>query len=178
MEAFGFLRLHLPQIFASNCSIGGPGGTRLRSSGAGFPKAQCCNKVQGQLFVMQDFSTTPFHRCIKPQQIHNLYTYEPRTCSSTDLKCCGVLGWFNISGRAILQGMVSFCENVASQDPLSVSVAILHQFNILPEISKLDTVVLRTGPGGFAFFRVPEPYSSAAFGFQVVSGHIRSSPFY
>lgn len=38
-------------------------------------------------------------------------------------------------------------ENVASQDPLSVSVAILHQFNILPEMYQVGYTKLffRTG---------------------------------
>lgn len=42
-------------------------------------------------------------------------------------------------------------ENVASKDPLSVSVAILHQFNILPEMYQVGYTKLffRTGQVNF-----------------------------
>ena len=55
--------------------------------------------------------------------------------------------------QAIRYGFL-LLEDVASQDPLSVSVAILHQFNILPEMYQVGYTKLffRTGQVSQAVF--------------------------
>ncbi|KAL1135171.1 hypothetical protein V6Z11_A12G156300, partial [Gossypium hirsutum] len=76
------------------------------------------------------------------------------------LRCCGVLEVVRISRSGFPSRMSHqkfarrygflLLENVASQDPLSVSVAILHQFNILPEMYQVGYTKLffRTGQIG------------------------------
>lgn len=51
-------------------------------------------------------------------------------------------------------------ENVASQEPLSVSVAILHQFNILPEMYQVGYTKLffRTGQARSSLCTFPTPH--------------------
>ncbi|KAG0459176.1 hypothetical protein HPP92_022304 [Vanilla planifolia] len=131
---------HLPQIFANEF----------------FPN------LMGQLFqLMQRLeSTTPhFIRCIKPNKLQLPSTYEQELILQ-QLKCCGVLEVVRISrsGYPTRMSHQKFArrygflllENVASQDPLSVSVAILHQFNILPEMYQVGYTKLffRTGQIG------------------------------
>ena len=55
------------------------------------------------------------------------------------------MGWGG--GESCIRYGFLLLENVASQDPLSVSVAILHQFNILPEMYQVGYTKLffRTG---------------------------------
>ncbi|RDY03112.1 Myosin-1, partial [Mucuna pruriens] len=118
--------------------------------------------TQGQLFqLMQRLeSTTPhFIRCIKPNNLQSPGSYE-QSLVLQQLRCCGVLEVVRIS-RSGFPTRVShqkfarrygflLLENVASQDPLSVSVAILHQFNILPEMFQVGYTKLffRTGQIG------------------------------
>ncbi|KAG0457499.1 hypothetical protein HPP92_022656 [Vanilla planifolia] len=155
---------HLPQIFASKLlsQSDGPGSTPYRSSGADSQKLSVATKFKGQLFqLMQRLeSTTPhFIRCIKPNKLQLPSTYEQELILQ-QLKCCGVLEVVRISrsGYPTRMSHQKFArrygflllENVASQDPLSVSVAILHQFNILPEMYQVGYTKLffRTGQIG------------------------------
>ncbi|XP_027362944.1 myosin-1 [Abrus precatorius] len=139
----------LPKIFASNMltqsekPVVGP---LHKSGGADSQKLSVATKFKGQLFqLMQRLeSTTPhFIRCIKPNNLQSPGLYEQGLVLQ-QLRCCGVLEVVRISrsGFPTRMSHQKFARrygflllgNVASQDPLSVSVAILHQFNILPEM--------------------------------------------
>ncbi|XP_062205831.1 myosin-1-like [Phragmites australis] len=154
----------LPQMFASKMlaqsdnSISVP----YRSSAADSQKLSVAMKFKGQLFqLMQRLeSTTPhFIRCIKPNNLQLPSIYEQGLVLQ-QLKCCGVLEVVRISRSGYPTRMTHqkfarrygflLLEDVASQDPLSVSVAILHQFNILPEMYQVGYTKLffRTGQIG------------------------------
>ncbi|RLN39590.1 myosin-1-like [Panicum miliaceum] len=154
----------LPQMFASKMlaqsdnSISVP----YRSSAADSQKLSVAMKFKGQLFqLMQRLeSTTPhFIRCIKPNNLQLPAIYEQGLVLQ-QLKCCGVLEVVRISRSGYPTRMTHqkfarrygflLLEDVASQDPLSVSVAILHQFNILPEMYQVGYTKLffRTGQIG------------------------------
>ncbi|CAN6323672.1 unnamed protein product [Urochloa humidicola] len=154
----------LPQMFASKMlaqsdnSISVP----YRSSAADSQKLSVGMKFKGQLFqLMQRLgSTTPhFIRCIKPNNLQLPAIYEQGLVLQ-QLKCCGVLEVVRISRSGYPTRMTHqkfarrygflLLEDVASQDPLSVSVAILHQFNILPEMYQVGYTKLffRTGQIG------------------------------
>ncbi|XP_072983602.1 myosin-1-like isoform X2 [Typha latifolia] len=123
----------------------------------------CLNLFEkGQLFeLMQRLgNTTPhFIRCIKPNNSQLPSTYEQGLVLH-QLRCCGVLEVVRISrsGYPTRMSHQKFArrygflllENVASQDPLSVSAAILRQFNILPEMYQVGYTKLffRTGQIG------------------------------
>ncbi|KAH1231275.1 Myosin-1 [Glycine max] len=156
---------HLPKLFASHMltqsekPVVGP---LHKSGGADSQKLSVATKFKGQLFqLMQRLeSTTPhFIRCIKPNNLQSPGSYE-QSLVLQQLRCCGVLEVVRIS-RSGFPTRVShqkfarrygflLLENVASQDPLSVSVAILHQFNILPEMYQVGYTKLffRTGQIG------------------------------
>lgn len=154
----------LPQFFASKMlaqsdnSISVP----YRSSAADSQKLSVAMKFKGQLFqLMQRLeSTTPhFIRCIKPNNLQLPAIYEQGLVLQ-QLKCCGVLEVVRISRSGYPTRMTHqkfarrygflLLEDVASQEPLSVSVAILHQFNILPEMYQVGYTKLffRTGQIG------------------------------
>ncbi|KHF99826.1 Unconventional myosin-Va [Gossypium arboreum] len=156
---------HLPRIFASNMlnqsekPVVGP---LHKSGGADSQKLSVATKFKGQLFqLMQRLeSTTPhFIRCIKPNNLQSPGSYEQGLVLQ-QLRCCGVLEVVRISRSGFPTRMSHqkfarrygflLLENVASQDPLSVSVAILHQFNILPEMYQVGYTKLffRTGQIG------------------------------
>ncbi|XP_015886815.3 myosin-1 [Ziziphus jujuba] len=156
---------HLPQIFASNMlaqsekPVVGP---LYKSGGADSQKLSVATKFKGQLFqLMQRLeSTTPhFIRCVKPNNLQSPRLYEQGLVLQ-QLRCCGVLEVVRISRSGFPTRMSHqkfarrygflLLENVASQDPLSVSVAILHQFNILPEMYQVGYTKLffRTGQIG------------------------------
>ncbi|XP_062200234.1 myosin-1-like isoform X2 [Phragmites australis] len=150
----------LPQMFASkmlaqsDSSISVP----YRSSAADSQKLSVAMKFKAQLFqLMQRLeSTTPhFIRCIKPNNLQLPAIYEQGLVLQ-QLKCCGVLEVVRISRSGYPTRMTHqkfarrygfLLEDAASQDPLSVSVAILHQFNILPEMYQVGYTKLffRTG---------------------------------
>ncbi|XP_020242077.1 myosin-1-like [Asparagus officinalis] len=152
---------HLPQIFASKMLMHSEKvmGNVYRSSGADNQKLSVATKFKGQLFqLMQRLETTTPHfiRCIKPNNLQLPATYEQGLVLN-QLRCCGVLEVVRIS-RSGYPTRIShqkfarrygflLLENVASQDPLTVSVAILHQFNILPEMYQVGYTKLffRTG---------------------------------
>ncbi|CAK9315114.1 unnamed protein product [Citrullus colocynthis] len=156
---------HLPQIFASNMltqSEKSIGGTLHKSGGAESQKLSVARKFKGQLFqlMLRLENTTPhFIRCIKPNNVQSPRLYEQGLVLQ-QLRCCGVLEVVRISraGFPTRMSHQKFArrygfllqENIASQDPLSVSVAILHQFNILPEMYQVGYTKLffRTGQIG------------------------------
>ncbi|KAJ0974888.1 hypothetical protein J5N97_016853 [Dioscorea zingiberensis] len=103
-------------------------------------------KFKVQLFkLMQRLeNTTPhFVHCIKPnsKQLPGIYEHD---LVLKQLRCCGVLEAVRISRSGYPTRMTHqqfanrygflLLKNVASQDALSVSVAILQNFNILPEM--------------------------------------------
>ncbi|XVE49708.1 hypothetical protein DITRI_Ditri01bG0102700 [Diplodiscus trichospermus] len=156
---------HLPKTFASNMlnqsekPVVGP---LHKAGGADSQKLSVATKFKGQLFqLMQRLeSTTPhFIRCIKPNNFQSPGSYEQGLVLQ-QLRCCGVLEVVRISrsGFPTRMSHQKFARrygflllgNVASQDPLSVSVAILHQFNILPEMYQVGYTKLffRTGQIG------------------------------
>ncbi|AES62989.1 P-loop nucleoside triphosphate hydrolase superfamily protein [Medicago truncatula] len=158
-------KCHLPQIFASymlSQSEKPVVGPLHKLGGADSQKLSVATKFKGQLFqLMQRLeSTTPhFIRCIKPNNLQSPGSYEQGLVLQ-QLRCCGVLEVVRISRSGFPTRMSHqkfakrygflLLENVASQDPLSVSVAILHQFNILPEMYQVGYTKLffRTGQIG------------------------------
>ncbi|XP_039040318.1 myosin-1-like [Hibiscus syriacus] len=155
----------LPQVFASsmvNQSEKPVVGPLHKAGGADSQKLSVATKFKGQLFqLMQRLeSTTPhFIRCIKPNNFQSPGSYEQGLVLQ-QLRCCGVLEVVRIS-RSGFPTRIShqkfarrygflLVENAAAQDPLSVSVAILHQFNILPEMYQVGYTKLffRTGQIG------------------------------
>ncbi|XP_028783766.1 myosin-1 [Neltuma alba] len=158
-------RCDLPQIFASfmltqsEKPVVGP---LHKSGGADSQKLSVATKFKGQLFqLMQRLeSTTPhFIRCIKPNNLQSPGLYE-QDLVLQQLKCCGVLEVVRISRSGFPTRMSHqkfakrygflLLEDVASQDPLGVSVAILHQFNISPDMYQVGYTKLffRTGQIG------------------------------
>ncbi|PSR90951.1 Myosin-1 like [Actinidia chinensis var. chinensis] len=156
---------HLPQIFASyllSQSEKPVVGALHKSGGADSQKLSVATKFKAQLFQLMHRleSTTPhFIRCIKPNNIQSPGMYEQGLVLQ-QLRCCGVLEVVRISRSGFPTRMSHqkfarrygflLLDNVASQDPLSVSVAILHQFNILPEMYQVGYTKLffRTGQIG------------------------------
>lgn len=156
---------HLPQIFASsmlNQSEKPLVGPLYKLGGADSQKLSVATKFKGQLFLLMKRleNTTPhFIRCIKPNNIQSPGLYEQGLVLQ-QLRCCGVLEVVRISRSGFPTRMSHqkfarrygflLLENVASQDPLSVSVAILNQFNILPEMYQVGYTKLffRTGQIG------------------------------
>ncbi|PUZ38525.1 hypothetical protein GQ55_9G204100 [Panicum hallii var. hallii] len=154
----------LPQMFASKMLAQSDNSISVphRSTAADSQKLSVAMKFKGQLFqLMQRLeSTTPhFIRCIKPNNLQLPAIYEQGLVLQ-QLKCCGVLEVVRISRSGYPTRMTHqkfarrygflLLEDVASQDPLSVSVAILHQFNILPEMYQVGYTKLffRTGQIG------------------------------
>ncbi|KAJ1295076.1 hypothetical protein BS78_01G196500 [Paspalum vaginatum] len=156
--------ISLPNMFASKMLAQSDNSMSVpyRSSAADSQKLSVAMKFKGQLFqLMQRLeSTTPhFIRCIKPNNLQLPAIYEQGLVLQ-QLKCCGVLEVVRISRSGYPTRMTHqkfarrygflLLEDVASQDPLSVSVAILHQFNILPEMYQVGYTKLffRTGQIG------------------------------
>ncbi|KAJ6413471.1 hypothetical protein OIU84_006299 [Salix udensis] len=157
---------HLPQIFASNMltqSEKPAVGPLYKAGGADSQKLSVATKFKGQLFqLMQRLeNTTPhFIRCIKPNNSQSPGLYEQGLVLQ-QLRCCGVLEVVRISRSGFPTRMSHhkfarrygflLLESVSSsQDPLSVSVAILHQFDISPEMYQVGYTKLffRTGQIG------------------------------
>ncbi|KAK8700420.1 hypothetical protein V6N13_018817 [Hibiscus sabdariffa] len=156
---------HLPRIFASNMlnqSEKPVVGYLHKAGGADSQKLSVATKFKGQLFqLMQRLENTTSHfiRCIKPNNSQSPGSYEQGLVLQ-QLRCCGVLEVVRISRSGFPTRMTHqkfarrygflLMENAASQDPLSVSIAILHQFNILPEMFQVGYTKLffRTGQIG------------------------------
>ncbi|KAJ8770010.1 hypothetical protein K2173_009093 [Erythroxylum novogranatense] len=165
IELLSSCSCHLPKIFASGLlaqsekHVVGP---LYKAGGADSQKLSVATKFKGQLFqLMQRLETTTPHfiRCIKPNNIQSPRSYEQGLVLQ-QLRCCGVLEVVRISRSGFPTRMSHkkfsrrygflLLENIASQDPLSVSVAILHQFGILPEMYQVGYTKLffRTGQIG------------------------------
>ncbi|KAG8658067.1 hypothetical protein MANES_03G116600v8 [Manihot esculenta] len=140
----------LLELFASPLSQSGGLESSTQSVGT---------KFKGQLFkLMQQLEdTTPhFIRCIKPNTKQLPGVYEDNTVSQ-QLRCCGVLEVVRISRSGYPTRMTHqdfarrygflLLETNASQDPLSISVAVLQQCNVAPEMYQVGytKVFLRTG---------------------------------
>ncbi|KAL1197703.1 Myosin-1 [Cardamine amara subsp. amara] len=156
---------HLPQAFASSMLIQSEKpvvGPLYKAGGADSQRLSVGTKFKGQLFqLMQRLgNTTPhFIRCIKPNNVQSPGLYEQGLVLQ-QLRCCGVLEVVRISRSGFPTRMSHqkfsrrygflLVENIADKDPLSVSVAILHQFNILPEMYQVGYTKLffRTGQIG------------------------------
>ncbi|KAG5397307.1 hypothetical protein IGI04_019121, partial [Brassica rapa subsp. trilocularis] len=156
---------HLPQAFASSMLVHSEKpvvGSLHKAGGADSQRLSVATKFKGQLFeLMQRLGkTTPhFIRCIKPNSVQSPGLYEQELVLQ-QLRCCGVLEVVRISRSgfptrmshqkfALRYGFL-LLESIAAKDPLSVSVAILHQFNILPEMYQVGYTKLffRTGQIG------------------------------
>nr|CAD1819334.1 unnamed protein product [Ananas comosus var. bracteatus] len=150
----------LPKLFASRIldqSQKKSGSSRQPT--ADLQKQSVGTNFKAQLFkLMQRLEdTTPyFIRCIKPnsKQHPGLYEYD---LVLQQLRCCGVLEVVRISRAGYPTRMTHqqfaerygflLLENVASQDPLSISIATLQQFNVPPEMYQVGYTKLffRTG---------------------------------
>ncbi|KAK4285989.1 hypothetical protein QN277_002610 [Acacia crassicarpa] len=145
----------LPQLFSnqSNSSHVGVLGSQKQSVGT---------KFKGQLFkLMKQLEGTAPHfiRCIKPNTKHIAGIYDEDLVLQ-QLRCCGVLEVVRISRagyptRRMHQEFARrygflLSEASISQDPLSISVSVLQQFNIPPEMYQVGytKVYLRTGQLG------------------------------
>ncbi|URE22811.1 MYSc [Musa troglodytarum] len=140
----------LPQSFANNTLQPEKESSRFRqSSSFDLQKQSIVTKFKGQLFkLMQQLeSTTPhFIRCIKPnsKQLPSMYEHD---LVLQQLRCCGVLEVVRISRSGYPTRMTHqlFAERYgflllqisSSQDALSLSVAILQQFNVPPEMYRI-----------------------------------------
>ncbi|XP_073315225.1 myosin-1-like [Primulina huaijiensis] len=156
---------HLPQAFASSMLTQSQKpvvGALYKSGGADSQKLSVTTKFKGQLFLLMQHleNTTPhFIRCIKPNDFQSPGNYNQGLVLQ-QLRCCGVLEVVRISRAGFPTRMSHqkftrrygflLLDHVASQDPLSVSVAILRQFNILPEMYQVGYTKLffRTGQIG------------------------------
>ncbi|KAK4796631.1 hypothetical protein SAY86_028957 [Trapa natans] len=153
---------NLPLLFASRILSQSPkaGTTSLnRLCSIDSQKQSVGSKFKGQLFnLMHQLETTKPHfiRCIKPnsKQLPGLYEED---LVLQQLRCCGVIEVVRISRSgyptrmphkdfAERYGFLLTDEN-ASKDPSSTSVAVLQQFNILPEMYQVGytKLYLRTG---------------------------------
>ncbi|XP_043688998.1 myosin-2-like isoform X2 [Telopea speciosissima] len=154
----------LPQLFASKMlnQSQKPVNPAWRLGASDSQKQSVGTKFKGQLFkLLQRLeNTTPhFIRCIKPnsKQLPGLYEQD---LILQQLRCCGVLEVVRISRSGYPTRMTHqqfatrygflLSENSASQDPLSISVSILQQFNVLPEMYQVGYTKLffRTGQIG------------------------------
>lgn len=131
------------------------------------PNRSVGTKFKGQLFkLMNQLETTTPHfiRCIKPNTKQLPDTYEEDLVLQ-QLRCCGILEVVRISRSGYptrmthqeFAGRYGFLlgENSVSQDPLSMSVAILQEFNVPPEMYQVGytKLYLRTGQIGALEYR-------------------------
>uniref|UniRef100_A0A453BAQ9 Myosin motor domain-containing protein n=1 Tax=Aegilops tauschii subsp. strangulata TaxID=200361 RepID=A0A453BAQ9_AEGTS len=122
-------------------------------------KQSVVNKFKAQLFkLMQQLENTSPHfiRCIQPNNKQRPRQFE-HDLVLHQLKCCGVFEVVRISRAGYPTRMThqQFAErygfllshSVASQNPLSISVAVLQQFSIPPEMYQVGytKLFLRTG---------------------------------
>ncbi|XP_017701265.2 myosin-1-like isoform X1 [Phoenix dactylifera] len=151
----------LPQLFASNIlSQSQKESNPLRQpSKVDSQKQSVGTKFKGQLFkLMQRLENTAPHfiQCIKPNnnKLPGMYQHD---LVLEQLRCCGVLEVVRISRSGYPTRMTHqqfaerygflLLENLASQDPLSVSVGLLQQFNVPPELYQVGytKIFFRTG---------------------------------
>ncbi|KAL5715347.1 Myosin-1 [Ranunculus cassubicifolius] len=161
IELLSSCSCQLPQLFASNMlNVSQKQISPLARLGSGESQKQSVGaKFKGQLFKLMQWleNTTPhFIRCIKPnsKQLPGLYVND---MVLQQLRCCGVLEVVRISRSGFPTRIThlnfarryGFClfENLATQDPLSISVAILQHFNVHPDMYQVGYTKLffRTG---------------------------------
>ncbi|KAJ0101205.1 hypothetical protein Patl1_04540 [Pistacia atlantica] len=119
-------------------------------------------KFKGQLFkLMQQLENTKPHfiRCIKPNSKRLPGIYDEDLILQ-QLRCCGILDVVRISRSGYPSRMTHqefagrygflLSENHVSRDPLSISVAVLQQFNVLPEMYQVGytKLYIRSGQVG------------------------------
>lgn len=150
----------LPQSFASHMrSHQQPVSSFQKLHAAGPQNQSVGTNFKDQLFkLMQQLeSTTPrFIRCIKPNGQHLPGLYDNNLVLQ-QLRCCGVLEVVRMSKSGYPTRMThqqfaeryAFCllRDTASEDPLSVSVNILQNFKVLPDMYQVGYVKIffRTG---------------------------------
>uniref|UniRef100_A0A803MH59 Myosin motor domain-containing protein n=1 Tax=Chenopodium quinoa TaxID=63459 RepID=A0A803MH59_CHEQI len=125
-------------------------------------KRSVATKFKNQLYkLMQQLETTTPHfiRCIKPNSKQLPGVYE-KDLVLQQLRCCGILEVVRIARCGYPSRITHedfsqrfgflISDKSVSQDPLSISVAILQQFNILPELYQVGYTKLyfRTGQIG------------------------------
>lgn len=153
----------LLQLFASSMLDQSQKSNGLNSQSAlDTQKRSVATKFKSQLYkLMQQLEdTTPhFIRCIKPNSKQHPGVFE-KDLVLQQLRCCGVLEAVRIArcgypNRITHQEFAQrfgflISDKSVSQDPLSISVAILQQFNILPELYQVGYTKLyfRTGQIG------------------------------
>ncbi|KAJ9153639.1 hypothetical protein P3X46_027059 [Hevea brasiliensis] len=153
----------LPQLFVSRMSNQSQylkfTSSLCQSGGLESSTQSVGTKFKGQLFKLMrqlENTTSHFIRCIKPNTKQLPGVYEDDLVLQ-QLRCCGVLEVVRISRSgyptrithqdfARRYGFLLWETNV-SQDPLSISVAVLQQFNAAPETYQVGytKVFLRTG---------------------------------
>ncbi|KAF6167640.1 hypothetical protein GIB67_031223 [Kingdonia uniflora] len=161
IHLFSSCSCQLLQLFASNMlnPSRNPVSPLRRLGSTDSQKQSVGTKFKGQLFkLMQQLenSTPHFIRCIKPnsKQLPRLYE---KNLALQQLRCCGVLEVVRISRSGYptrmthqkFAGRYGFLllDNVLPQDPLGISVAILQQFNVHPDMYQVGYTKLffRTG---------------------------------
>ncbi|KAL5986853.1 hypothetical protein ACLOJK_015187 [Asimina triloba] len=146
----------LPQLFASNL-VNQP--SKPRSPLWRRSVADSQKRSVGTKFKRLEGTTPHFIRCIMPnsKQLPGMYEND---LVLQQLRCCGVLEIVRISRSGYPTRMTHqqfarrygflLSENVATRDPLSISVAILQQFSVRPDMYQVGYTKLffRTGQIG------------------------------
>ncbi|XP_073127821.1 myosin-2 [Henckelia pumila] len=140
--------VQLPQLFASTLlrQSQSSGSSMIRSGLVACQKQSVATKFKSQLFkLMQQLESTAPHfiRCIKPNNKKSPVVFE-KDLVLEQLRCCGVVEVVRISRSGYPTRMTHqefsrrygflLMDNNACQNPLSTSIAVLQQFNILPEM--------------------------------------------
>ncbi|XP_030549734.1 myosin-2 [Rhodamnia argentea] len=160
VELLSSCSCQLPHLFASRVLEHSTKSAIPLNRGAMESQKQSVGtKFKGQVFkLMHQLERTQPHfiRCIKPnsKQLPGLYE---KDLVLQQLRCCGVLEVVRISRSGYPTRMThqEFAERYGflllddsvSRDPLSVSVAVLQQFNVHPEMYQVGytKLYLRTG---------------------------------
>ncbi|KAL9270038.1 Myosin-2-like protein [Drosera capensis] len=154
----------LLKLFASNVlhQLRKSDGTVKKSGVNDWQKLSVGTKFKGQLYkLMQQLESTSPHfiRCIKPNSIQLPGKFE-KDLVLQQLRCCGVLEVVRIARSGYPTRITHqefsqrygflLSDKTVSQDPLGISVAVLQQFNILPEMYQVGYTKLyfRTGQIG------------------------------
>ncbi|KAK4484366.1 hypothetical protein RD792_006943 [Penstemon davidsonii] len=137
----------LPQLFASKLlkNSQNPAGSMIQLGMSLCQKQSVATKFKGQLFkLLQQLECTRPHFicCIKPNSKQIPGAFE-KYIVLEQLRCCGILEMVRVSRSGYPTRMTHqeftrrygflLQENNTCEDPLSTSVAILQQFDILPD---------------------------------------------
>ncbi|KAI4374721.1 hypothetical protein MLD38_012684 [Melastoma candidum] len=152
----------LPKLFAARTDDHSLGLSNPNHSGGGldFQKQSVAAKLKGQLFkLMHQLENTKPHfiRCIRPNE-KQLPCHFEEDLVLQQLRCCGIIEVVQISRSgypsrmthqefAERYGFMLFDSASVSKDPLSISVALLHHFNVPPETYQVGymKIYLRMG---------------------------------